>query len=80
MDCQDCQALFGMLTAATEQHTHAIGQLSLALLQHDESRMKVLHRKVQELEATREQCLNAWRRHREAHCATGLIEADHSHR
>ena len=67
MDCQDCQSLFGVLAAASKQHIQAIGQLKRAAFQRNQSRMQFLHRKVQELEAAREQCLNAYRRHRHTH-------------
>jgi len=67
MDCQNCKSLSRVLAEATQQHYHAIGQLNRAVLQHNQSRMQVLHQKVQDLEAAREQSLNAYRRHRRVH-------------
>ena len=67
MDCQDCQSLFRALAATSKHHIQAIGQLKRTAFQHNQPRMQFLQQKVQELEAAREQCLNAYRRHRHAH-------------
>jgi hypothetical protein len=67
MDCQECNSLFSVLAAASKKHIQAIGQLKCAVCQLNQPRMQVLQQKVQELEAAREQCVNAYRRHRHTH-------------